>query len=65
MENGLEACNIAKAREYDIILMDCNMPIMDGWQVGIMFYQPVLYTCKTLQNPLMQRANVRVWLEVY
>ena len=33
VENGLEACNIAKAREYDIILMDCNMPIMDGWQV--------------------------------
>lgn len=32
VENGLEACNIAKAREYDIILMDCNMPIMDGWQ---------------------------------
>ena len=30
-----------------------------------MFYQPMLYTCKTLQNPLMQRANVRVWLEVY
>ena len=32
VENGLEACNTAKAREYDIILMDCNMPIMDGWQ---------------------------------
>lgn len=33
VENGLEAVNIANNRQYDVILMDCNMPIMDGWQV--------------------------------
>ena len=27
-----EAVNITSSRKYDIILMDCNMPIMDGWQ---------------------------------
>lgn len=32
VENGQEAVNIADSRQYDIILMDCNMPIMDGWQ---------------------------------
>jgi hypothetical protein len=31
----LEAVQIACSRPYNIILMDCNMPIMDGWQVGI------------------------------
>ena len=33
VENGLEAVQIASSRHYKIILMDCNMPIMDGWQV--------------------------------
>eukprot|EP00960_Hanusia_phi_P024468 720439-Hanusia_phi.AAC.1 len=33
VENGLEAVNITSNRRYDVILMDCNMPIMDGWQV--------------------------------
>jgi PleD family two-component response regulator len=32
-KNGLEAVQIASSRRYNIILMDCNMPIMDGWQV--------------------------------
>jgi hypothetical protein len=31
----LEAVQIASSRRYNIILMDCNMPIMDGWQVWI------------------------------
>ena len=35
VEDGLEAVQIASSRPYNIILMDCNMPIMDGWQVGI------------------------------
>jgi CheY-like chemotaxis protein len=35
VEDGLEAVQIACSRPYNIILMDCNMPIMDGWQVGI------------------------------
>ena len=35
VENGLEAVQIASSRTYNIILMDCNMPIMDGWQVSM------------------------------
>uniref|UniRef100_A0A7S4KXC6 Response regulatory domain-containing protein n=1 Tax=Guillardia theta TaxID=55529 RepID=A0A7S4KXC6_GUITH len=35
VENGLEAVNITGSRKYDVILMDCNMPIMDGWQVRV------------------------------
>jgi len=33
VENGLEAVAITSTRKYDVILMDCNMPVMDGWQV--------------------------------
>ena len=36
VENGLEAVQIARSRSYNMILMDCNMPIMDGWQVVIL-----------------------------
>lgn len=32
VENGLEAVNITSVKEFDLVLMDCNMPIMDGWQ---------------------------------
>jgi CheY-like chemotaxis protein len=35
VENGLEAVQIASSRPYNVIFMDCNMPIMDGWQVRI------------------------------
>lgn len=28
--NGLEALSHYKEKEYDIILMDCQMPVMDG-----------------------------------
>ena len=35
VEDGLEAVQIASSQPYNIIFMDCNMPIMDGWQVGI------------------------------
>ena len=29
-ENGLEAVNAWKAKEFDVILMDWHMPVMDG-----------------------------------
>ncbi|EKX46591.1 hypothetical protein GUITHDRAFT_45786, partial [Guillardia theta CCMP2712] len=32
VENGVEAVNITAVVEFDLVLMDCNMPIMDGWQ---------------------------------
>ena len=30
--NGKEAVELAKERQYDVILMDCEMPVMDGYQ---------------------------------
>ena len=31
-ENGLEALNLLEKHHYDLIFMDCQMPIMDGYQ---------------------------------
>jgi CheY-like chemotaxis protein/anti-sigma regulatory factor (Ser/Thr protein kinase) len=30
--NGEEAVNLATSKHYDLILMDCQMPVMDGYQ---------------------------------
>ena len=33
-ENGLEAVNLAKQQDFDLILMDIRMPVMDGYQAA-------------------------------
>lgn len=30
--NGLEAIQLAEANEVDLVLLDLNMPVQDGWQ---------------------------------
>lgn len=31
-ENGQEGVDMTRARKPDLVLMDINMPVMDGWQ---------------------------------
>ncbi len=31
-ENGLKALNLVKSNQYDGVLMDCQMPVMDGFE---------------------------------
>ena len=30
--NGIEACAMSEAAEYDLVIMDCHMPDMDGYE---------------------------------
>lgn len=38
-ENGQMACEMRQTRDYDIVFMDCSMPIMDGFQATELFRQ--------------------------
>jgi len=38
-QNGSEALEMATAAPYDLILMDCQMPVMDGYQATIKIRQ--------------------------
>lgn len=31
-EDGEQGINMAKTNKYDLILMDCNMPVIDGFE---------------------------------
>jgi CheY-like chemotaxis protein len=47
--NGREAVEMFRAREYELILMDCQMPELDGWEA-------------TRQIRAMEGAGKRVYI---
>ncbi len=40
VENGQQALDILCERSFDIVLMDCQMPVMDGFEATIMIRKP-------------------------
>ena len=38
--DGEQGVNSAKAAAPDIILLDINLPIMDGWNYAVRMYEP-------------------------
>jgi PAS domain S-box-containing protein len=42
VSNGLEALEALKTKEYNLILMDCHMPEMDGFEATIIIRNPEL-----------------------
>jgi len=64
--NGLEALNAFKENAYDFILMDCNMPVMDGYKateairaLGVESKQPIIFalTAKDQQGDFDRCIN--------
>ena len=47
-EDGQQAVNMAKQTHYDLIFMDCNMPVLDGYKASIKIrhdQQATFYHC--------------------
>ncbi|MBF0266473.1 MAG: response regulator, partial [Gammaproteobacteria bacterium] len=42
-DNGFEACEILKEKQFDGVLMDCQMPVMDGFEATLCIRKQVKY----------------------
>lgn len=56
--DGLEALNAFKEKNYDLILMDCNMPVMDGYEatkairaLDLKYRQPIIIALTAKDQP--------------
>ncbi len=63
--NGQQGIDIAMARRPDLIIMDFNMPIMNGYQMAVALQQKpetraiplILNTCEDYSHPLVARLR--------
>ncbi len=56
-QNGLEAVNCVKQRSFSLILMDCQMPEMDGYEATHIIRSLELHTQKTRTPIVALTAN--------
>ncbi len=52
-ENGVEAVNLFKQSEFDLILMDCLMPVMDGFEASRQIRQIEQQQHRHKQTPII------------
>jgi len=53
VSNGLEALNAIAENSYDLILMDCHMPLMDGYQATITIRNIEKNTIPAIHTPII------------
>lgn len=56
-ENGREALQLVAQREFDVVLMDNRMPVMDGFQTSIALRNGAAGTAKALIHIVAVTAN--------
>ena len=56
--NGVEALDLLKTSEYDIVIMDCHMPLMDGFETTRQIRRKEAETCQKPLPILALTANV-------
>ncbi|MBY5920904.1 ATP-binding protein [Ferrimonas balearica] len=62
-ENGIEALSLVKRHHYDLILMDCHMPVMDGFEATSLIKAEGLCTAPiiALSAYVMPEDKARMW----
>lgn len=62
-ENGLAALSICRERSFDLLLLDWNMPVMDGgqflaaWQDEQLSWRPCILLCTTESDASIGSAS--------